>query len=68
MDEDDARQLADRLLADAGGDPADYDEPSVELDEGEWVALYQGQSGAPGDHVMVVIDDASGEGRVVWGR
>jgi len=51
-----------------GWDTDEYEEPTVERDGKDWIVLFQGRSGRPGDHFMVVLNASSGAGRVVAGR
>jgi len=51
-----------------GWDTDEYEEPVVERDGKDWIVLFQGRSGRPGDHFMVVLNASSGAGRVVAGR
>ena len=68
MTEEQARQVAlDAAQAD-GRDPEAYEQPTVDREDGRWIVFFQGRSLAPGDHFMVVVDEASGSGRLVAGR
>ena len=50
-----------------GWDTDEYEEPVVERDGKDWIVLFQGRSGRPGDHFMVVLNASSGAGQSLRG-
>ena len=68
MTEDQARDVAQWLAVAAGYDLADYAEPEVAQGDGGWSAHFQGQSGAPGDHFLVTMEDEGHRSRISPGR
>ena len=53
----------------AGAILADFNSPEARREEarGEWVVVYDGKKLLPGNHFMVVVDDATGQARLVPG-
>lgn len=68
MTETEAIDVARWLLVAAGHDLASYAAPVVTRKGDEWFVLFPGTSGAPGDHVSVVLDEHTHQSRVVLGR
>jgi hypothetical protein len=58
-----------RWVAVAGGyDLASYDDPVASQTDGVWAAHFQGRSGSPGDHFLVVLDEETHRSRISAGR
>lgn len=68
MTEQQAREIALDLARADGRDPDAYEEPTVDREDERWIVFFQGRSLAPGNHFMVVVDAATGTGRLVAGR
>lgn len=68
MTEPEAIDIARWLLVAAGHDLASYTAPRTTHEGDEWFVLFSGTSGAPGDHVSVVLDEQTHQSHVVLGR
>ena len=61
MNEKEALDLANDHMLRLGGAADDYRTPTARLVGGEWLVLYEGHSRQVGDHVIVAVDDITGE-------
>ena len=63
-----AAEIARWLAAAAGYDLGAYGEPEARLETTEWIVLFRGATGAPGDHFAIALDPETRASRVVVGR
>ena len=69
MTEEEAIATANEAAEAAGAILADFNGPKARREEGrgEWVVFYQGKKLLVGNHFMVVVDDGTGQVRLVPG-
>lgn len=61
MNENEAIEVANDHVVKLGGALADYRNPTARLVGGEWLVLYEEHSRQVGAHVIVAVDNITGE-------
>lgn len=65
--EDEAVASANEALTAAGAKPDDFRVPVARRDQDEWVIWYEGRKQLVGNFLFAIIDDRSGDVRLVAG-
>ena len=68
MDEQTAVSRARDLATREGWGLDRYTQPSAEFVDGDWLIGFYGKTALPGNHFVVVVDDATGACRIIAGR
>jgi hypothetical protein len=68
MDERQATDAATTHAEHEGWNLGDYEEPTASLDAGFWTVDFAGREPRPGNHFLVLVNDATGETELVPGR
>jgi hypothetical protein len=68
LEADDAITSAKAPAAAQGWDLTEYEEPVAQLEGGSWVVRFEGREPRPGNHLVVLVDAATGAAEVWPGK